>query len=404
VNSLPPPPGEPVDRRTVSEAIRTEAKRIGFELVGIAPADRPESLDHFSNWLESGFDGRMGYLSRRRDAYAHPDGVMSDSASLVMLGMLYRSTDEASMGAASVEPGGTSTAIPARVARYATGTRDYHDVLRERLSELADFVHDQMPGCRTRGIVDTAPLLERDFARQAGLGWFGKNTMLLDRQFGSWFFLAALLIDQPLEPDAAAQTDHCGTCTACLDACPTDAFPEPYVLDARRCISYLTIELRNEPIPVELREGIGDWVFGCDICQEVCPWNREAPPTSEPEFEPVAGLSNADVLDLLRLEETDFQQRLGPTPLERPGRSGVVRNAAIVAGNSRRIDAVEPLAALLSDDEPIVRGSAAWALGRIGDSTALTALRQRRPVENMEEVQHEIDAAIEAASAGGPSR
>ena len=145
-------------------------------------------------------------------------------------------------------------------------------------------------------------------------------------------------------------------------------------------------------------------MFGCDICQEVCPWNREAPPTSEPEFEPVAGLANANVLDLLRLDETDFRQRLGPTPLERPGRSGVVRNAAIVAGNSRRIDAVEPLAALLSDDEPIVRGSAAWALGRIGDSTALTALRQRRPVENMEEVQHEIDAAIEAASAGSPSR
>ena len=201
------------------------------------------------------------------------------------------------MGEASVEQDSPSTTIPARVARYATGTRDYHDVLRERLSELADFVHGQLPGCRTRGIVDTAPLLERDFARRAGLGWFGKNTMLLDRHFGSWFFLAALLIDQPLDPDAGDQTNHCGTCTACLDACPTDAFPEPYVLDARRCISYLTIELRNEPIPTELREGLGDWVFGCDICQEVCPWNRDAPATSEPEFEPVAGLGDADRSD-----------------------------------------------------------------------------------------------------------
>ena len=402
MNSSHPSPGEPIDRSAVSEAIRAEARQIGFELVGIAPAGRPESLDHFSNWLDSGFDGQMGYLSRRRDAYDHPDGVLPDSASLVMLGMLYRSADEASMGEASVEQDSPSTTIPARVARYATGTRDYHDVLRERLSELADFVHGQLPGCRTRGIVDTAPLLERDFARRAGLGWFGKNTMLLDRHFGSWFFLAALLIDQPLDPDAGDQTDHCGTCTACLDACPTNAFPEPYVLDARRCISYLTIELRNEPIPIEFREGMGDRVFGCDICQEVCPWNRDAPATSEPEFEPVAGLGDADVLDLLKLDETGFRQHLGPTPLERPKRSGVVRNAAIVAGNSGRTDAVEPLAALLDDDEPIVRGSAAWALGRIGDAAALAALRQRRPVENMEDVQHEIDAAIEAASAGSP--
>jgi len=393
--------GDSAGRETIEGAIRDEARRIGFDLVGIVPAGPPESLDHFSDWLEAGFDGKMGYLSRRRDAYAHPDAVLTDATSLVMLGMNYRAEGESSMGPMT---GGDQAAIPARVARYATGSLDYHDVLRERLATLADFVHEQLPGCRTRGIVDTAPLLERDFARRAGLGWFGKNTMLLDREHGSWFFLAALLVNRTLEPDAPHQTDHCGTCTACLDACPTDAFPEPYVLDARRCISYLTIELRGEPIPVELREGLGEWVFGCDICQEVCPWNRDAPATTEPAFEPIPALATADALELLGLDESEFQQRWGPTPLERPGRTGLVRNAAIVAGNSRRHEAIGPLVGLLEDPEPVIRISVAWALGRIGDSAALTPLRQRRSVENMEDVQDEIDAAIEAVSAGSTPR
>ncbi|MFP6769227.1 MAG: tRNA epoxyqueuosine(34) reductase QueG, partial [Planctomycetaceae bacterium] len=228
------------DRSTVSQQIRDEARRIGFESVGIAPAGRPHSLDHFLDWLRSGYDGTMGYLSRRRQAYEHPRGVLPTAASLVMLGMTYRAADEPAFGPlSSTRADGTHPTVPARVSRYASGSGDYHDLLRERLASLADFVHDRLPGCRTRGIVDTAPLLERDFARQAGLGWFGKNTMLLSRQHGSWFFLAALLVDQPLDADKA-QTDHCGTCTACLDACPTDTFTQPYVLDARRCISYLT--------------------------------------------------------------------------------------------------------------------------------------------------------------------
>ncbi len=388
----------------LSDAIRTEARRIGFDLVGIADAGTPESLDHFDDWLESGFDGKMGYLSRRREAYSHPEAVLTGSVSLVMLGMNYRASSEPSMGSAAADSDQPPTGIPARVARYATGSLDYHDVLRERLATLADFVHDELPGCRTRGIVDTAPLLERDFARLAGLGWFGKNTMLIDRGQGSWFFLAALLIDRPLEHDTPHRTDHCGTCTACLDACPTDAFPEPYVLDARRCISYLTIELRNEPIPPELREGMGEWIFGCDICQEVCPWNRDSPTTTEPAFEPITGLARPDLVSLLRLDEATFQQQLGATPLERPGRTGLVRNAAIVAGNSQRHETNEPLIELLDDDNPVIRGSAAWALGRIGSTTSLAPLRQRRSVENMEDVQFEIDAAIKAVSAGSQAR
>ena len=396
----------PADSRSATtDAIRDQARHIGFELVGIAPAGRPETLEHFGDWLDAGFDASMGYLARRRDAYQHPDRVLGNSASLIMLGMNYRAETEAAMGPSSHTTQATTTTtptIPARIARYATGTLDYHDVIRERLAELADFVHQQLPGCRTRGIVDTAPLLERDFARLAGLGWFGKNTMLLNRKHGSWFFLAALLVDHMLEPDTPQQTDHCGTCTACLDACPTQAFPEPYVLDARRCISYLTIELRNATIPTELRSGIGDWVFGCDICQEVCPWNRDAKPTTEPSFAPLDQLAAPDALHLLSLDQSQFDQALGQTPLERPGRQGVVRNAAIVAGNSKSQKAVAPLCELLDDQDPIVRSTVAWALGQIGTSAALAALRQRQKVENMEDVELEINAAIEAALAGSP--
>ena len=391
----------PSDPSKVSEEIRDEARRIGFELVGIAPAGRPQSLDHFHRWLESGYDGTMGYLARRREAYDHPRGVLPAATSLVMLGMIYRAAEEPSIDPLSPSRGdGTRPVVPARVSRYATGSRDYHDVLRERLATLADFVHDRLPGCRTRGIVDTAPLLERDFAQHAGLGWFGKNTMLLNRQHGSWFFLAALLVDQPLDPDTAHQTDHCGTCTACLDACPTNAFTEPYVLDARRCISYLTIELRGEVIPPSLREPMGDWLFGCDICQEVCPWNHEAPPATEPAFVPAADLAPADAIGLLGLDTQTHERRFGTTPLERPGREGLVRNAAIVAGNARNADAVEPLVGLLADPDPVLRATSAWALGRIADNGAVVALRQRLSVENNSEVKNEIDAALEAALPG----
>jgi epoxyqueuosine reductase len=211
---------------------------------------------------------------------------------------------------------------------------------------------------------------------------------------GSWFFLAALLVDRPLESDTPHTTDHCGTCTACLDACPTDAFPAPWVLDARRCISYLTIELRGDPIPGELREGLGSWLFGCDVCQDVCPWNRDTPATGSAEFEPREDLLPADVVPLLQLDEESYNQRFAGTPLDRPGRDGLVQNAAIVAGNSRQPAAVPSLVRLLEDDNPILRSSAAWALGRIAGKDGLVALRDRRAVEDNPSVQEEIDAAL----------
>ena len=249
-----------------------------------------------------------------------------------------------------------------RVARYAWGD-DYHDLLRTRANALGQWLEERMPGFRTRGVVDSAPLAERDFAWLAGLGWIGKNTMLISPHAGSYFFLTAILTDLVLPTDTPLAVDHCGTCTACLDACPTNAFPEPRVLDANRCISALTIEHRGG-VPRELREGMNTWVFGCDICQEVCPWNRHAPGSAEPTFQPRDGESTLDLADLLSLDDAGFRNRFKDSPLLRAKRHGLARSAAIVLGNRPHPPAFSALAAALRDAEPVVREAAVWALGR----------------------------------------
>ncbi|MBI3822285.1 MAG: tRNA epoxyqueuosine(34) reductase QueG, partial [Planctomycetes bacterium] len=240
-------------------------------------------------------------------------------------------------------------------ARTVPNTIDiYNDVLMELDEALG----------RGRAVIDTAPLLERDFARRAGLGWFGKNTMLLHKQLGSYFFLGALLLDLELPPDEPFATSHCGSCTRCLDACPTDAFVGPYQLDARRCISYLTIELRGD-IPEDLRPGMGEWIFGCDVCQEVCPWNRKAPPGREPALQPTVTGSTIDLLELMGLDEEEFRRRFRHTPLWRPRRAGVLRNAAIALGNLGDVRAIPVLIRSVEDAEPVIREAARWAIEQI---------------------------------------
>jgi epoxyqueuosine reductase len=268
--------------------------------------------------------------------------------------------------------------------------------MRERLHALADYVRELAPGAATRGVVDTAPLPEREFAQMAGLGWVGKNTLLLNKTAGSYFFLGALLTDVELAYDAPHVADHCGTCTACLDACPTEAFPQAYVLDAARCISYLTIELRDA-MPTELRSGVSEWVFGCDVCQDVCPWNREAPRSAEASFRPMEGMNPLELAGLFDLTEEDFRRQFRHTPLWRPHRRGLLRNAAIVLGNQRADGAVEALGKGLNDEEPVVRGACAWALGQIGTEAAHAFLRRRAAVERDAEVCGEISAALGVA-------
>ena len=353
----------------LTRALKTEARRIGFELVGVAPAVSPPGLPKLHEWLAAGFAGEMQYLPRRAAAYEHPRHVSASVRSVVMLAMNYRTEEPQTAGANE-----------GRVARYAWGTADYHDLLRERLRQLSDFLHEQRPGCTTRGVVDTAPLLERDFARLAGLGWFGKNTMLIHKRAGSWLLLAGLLTDLELDADAPHETSHCGTCTRCLDVCPTQAFPAPYVLDARKCISYLTIELKTS-IPLALRDGVGEWLFGCDLCQEVCPWNRKSPRSAEPAFQPESDLNSIDAIALLRMTRSQFDARFALSPLARPGFDGLRRNAAIVLGNCGDSSAIPCLIESLQDSSPLVRGAVIWALRKLGGDTAQAALTERQRVE-----------------------
>ena len=350
---------------------------MGFALAGACPAVTPQGMHHFQDWLAAGYAGEMHYLSQRRAAYEHPRHVLDGACSLLLLAMPYRTAEPA-----AAAPG------QGRVSRYAWGG-DYHDLIHDRLKRLAHWLTDHEPQARVRGVVDTAPLLEREFAQLAGLGWTGKNTLLLNKQLGSWFFLAALLTDVELAYDDPHEADHCGTCRACLDACPTQAFVAPYVLDSRRCISYLTIELRG-PVPADLRPGLEDWVFGCDICQEVCPWNHRAPEIDEPELRPLANTNPLELIPLFDLDDEAFRRRFRHTPLWRPKRRGLLRNAALVLGNQRPPEAIAALARGLSDAEPLVRGACAWALRQYRDLAAREALEARLAIENEASVREEL--------------
>lgn len=355
--------------------LKDEAQRLGFSLAGACPAVTPTGIGQFGQWLDRGYGGQMEYLDERRSAYEHPRHVLDGARSILMLAMEY-ATAEPQMP----QPG------QGRISRYAWSPVDYHDVIHERLKLLVAIVKGLAPGAAARGVVDSAPLLEREFAQLAGLGWIGKNTLLLSKHRGSYFFLAALLTDQELVYDEPFAADHCGTCTACLDACPTKAFPQPYVLDATKCISYLTIELRDS-IPENLRPGIGNWLFGCDVCQEVCPWNgvgtRFRPQTPQIEkssadnesrplprgvpsdFAPAPDSNPVDLLPLFDLDEESFRSRFRHTPLWRAKRRGILRNAAVVLGNQKCREAISSLTRGLSDAEPLVREACQWALARI---------------------------------------
>jgi epoxyqueuosine reductase len=269
-------------------------------------------------------------------------------------------------------------------------------LVHRRLTQLVNFLKDAHEGANARGVVDTAPLLEREFAQLAGLGWIGKNTLLINRDEGSWFFLAAVVTDVELAYDAPHEADHCGSCTACLDACPTDAFVAPYVLDARRCLSYLTIELRQR-IPDDLRDRFGDWVFGCDVCQHVCPWNNKAPLSDEAAFQPADGANPVDLREWFELDDDAFRSRFRHTPLWRARRRGVLRNAAIVLGQRPSASDLAALEHGLADDEPLVRGACAWALGRLDDSTAKELLTEQLTRETCDEVRDEIVRALAAS-------
>ena len=340
--------------RSLEQRVKAQAYGLGFDLVGIAATGPVPTAGRFEQWIRDGHAGAMHYLERgaekRRDTRRPVEGART----AVVVGLDY---------------GGREPTGP--VARYARGD-DYHDVMGARLRELHRCVNE-WTGSPVRGkaYVDTGPVLERDLARRAGLGWFGKNTMLINPRTGSFFFLGVLLLDLDLAPDSPFETEHCGQCTRCLDACPTKALVEPGVLDARRCISYLTIELRDE-IPEELRAPMGGLVYGCDICQDVCPWNVKfshgLPQPSPFAVRDALGTKDARTLahELLAMDQTDFSSSFRGSPMKRAKLRGLKRNAAVVLGNVGAAEDTAALRGALDDPEPLVREHAAWALEQIG--------------------------------------
>lgn len=351
---------------TLEDSIREYAKAIGFSLVGIARATNADDFQHLQEWLVQGFAGEMAYMRAQAQARRHPASIFPDVRTVIMVTMEYSSTEaiydqQSAESPPAVAPGGEGT-VSAKVSRYARGA-DYHRTMWRKLDKLLAWLKTEVPHCSGRGVVDTAPLLERDFARRAGLGWIGKNTMLINKERGSYFFIGALLTNLELQPDKPHELEHCGTCTACLDACPTNAFASPGSLDARRCISYLTIELRGA-MPEDLRSGVGDWMFGCDICQEVCPWNRRD--ESSPQI--------VDAIAILQMSPDGYRNRFGATALSRAKRQGLARNAAIVLGNSGDERCVPALELAQMDPDAAVREAATWALAQIQDRHASPAV------------------------------
>ena len=358
---------------------------LGLHWGGIAPAIESTGFSNLVRWIEAGYAGEMSYISDRIDAYRHPAGVLSGVRSIIVLAMPY--------SAANSDPQ-QQQQLTGRIARYAHSGVDYHDLLHPKLKQLCNQIRMAVPGSHSRGVVDTAPLMEREVAQLAGLGWRGKNTLLLNQQLGSYFMLACLLTDLDLPADLPHESAHCGTCTACLDACPTSAFPAPGVLDASRCISYLTIEHRGR-IPLDLRDGIGNWLFGCDVCQEVCPWNRRPSRASSIAENPMDHLALESLFDLT---EEQFRKRFRATPLWRVRRRGILRNAAIVLGNMTGKDVLCPLKKGLWDCEALVRGASAWAIGKSAVDGAIELLQERLQVEIDADVCLEIRRALDQKS------
>ena len=375
---------------SLTPQIKALAHRLGFSSVGVAPAAPPAHWASYVEWLAAGHAGDMAYLSRARERRADPRAIVPGAKSILCVGMDY--------AAGSLSEADDSRAR-GRISRYALG-EDYHEVMKARLLELLRRIRSLEPSAEGRVYVDTGPVLERDFAARAGLGWFGKHTNLIHRDRGSWFFLGEIILTLDLEPDRPA-SEHCGSCTRCIDACPTGALREPYVLDARRCISYLTIEFR-ESIPIEHRAQMGPWVFGCDICQEVCPWNRKREPAEvATDCEQPGTELWPDLEGLLLMDQAAFSRRFRGRAIKRTKRRGLLRNAAVALGNVGDERHVPSLSRALEDPEPIVRGHAAWALGRIGGDRSRRALAGALAREPDEAVCHEIRAASDQIASAG---
>jgi len=345
----------PTQNETLEQRLKAEALRLGFAACAIAPADAaPRSAERLRQWLDAGHHGDMLWMAERAGQRGSPQALWPDVRSVIMLGMSYAPGRDP-LALADVRDRG-------RISVYAQG-RDYHEVVKKGLKALARWLVEQQPGA-LKVFVDTAPVMEKPLAEAAGLGWQGKHSNLVSRTHGSWLFLGAIYSEIALAPDMP-EKDHCGSCTACQAACPTDAFPAPYVVDARRCISYLTIEHKG-PIPEALRAGIGNRIYGCDDCLAVCPWNKFAEvAAANRAFVGRAELAAPELSDLLALDDAGFREIFAGSPIKRIGRNRMVRNAAIAAGNSGDKGLIGRLRPLTDDEDAVVAEAARWAIERL---------------------------------------
>ena len=348
----------------VKAMVKRAAEEAGFDLSGVAPAADPPELDHFPAWIAAGHAGEMKYLEARND-----NGDLK-RASLAAVAPWARSVVVCAINYNTEHPYSTEVHDSDRgwISRYAWSREDYHDSVLRRLKQVEAALRREVPfelqaSLVTRSYVDTGPVVERVFAKYSGVGWVGKNTCLINQKKGSWLFLGVILTSLELEPDLPAP-DRCGSCTRCIDACPTDAILAPYQLDSNRCISYLTIEKRGS-IPEDLRAGMGRHVFGCDICQDVCPWNRKAPASPAPEFQARPGLVNPALAWLAEMTVEEFRETFRGSPIRRTKRAGLRRNAAIAMGNSGDQQFLPLLDRMSSDEDESVAESARWAKGRL---------------------------------------
>ncbi len=357
--------GRAATMSTLKAQIRERAAAAGFDVVRFtAPGAIPAAGERLSAFLAAGRHGDMDWMERTAERRAAPGVLWPEARSVVVLGLNYG-------------PGSDPLATLAKRSRatisvYARG-KDYHDVVKKKLKQVAGWLHRES-GCEVKVFVDTAPVMEKPLAEAAGLGWQGKHTNLVSRDFGSWLFLGSIFTTQSIAPDER-EADHCGQCRSCLDICPTNAFPKPYELDARRCISYLTIEHKGH-IALEFREAMGNRIFGCDDCLAVCPWNKFAHRSREAKLAWRADMVDPPLDELLALDDAAFRARFAGTPIKRTGRDRFIRNVLIAAGNSTNTELIEKVKHHLDDGSPLVRAMAVWALSRLMPAPSFGALRE----------------------------
>lgn len=373
-----------MDMVSVTNLIKQKAVDIGFDLVGISPVDSFPENQFYKEWLNQGFSGEMTYMERNQEKREDLKQILPNAKSVISCAVNYNTDYPYSTELSDKNKGW--------ISRYAWGD-DYHDIIKDKLQILMDYIGSiSSDEVSSRVYVDTGPVLERVYGKYAGVGWIGKNTCLINQQIGSWLFIGEIITDIELDYDTPVP-DRCGTCTRCIDACPTDAIVKPYILDSRLCISYLTIELKNK-IPQELRQGVYNNIYGCDICQDVCPWNKRAPFSDNMEFEPREQLYNPHLDSLSGISVDEFRELFRGSPIKRTKRRGLLRNIMVAMGNSENREFIPHIKLCLQDEEPLVRAHAVWALWKLEGDQSKQLLLKHRSIENDPGVNEEIDSIL----------